>query len=33
VFKKPMAWRILDSLIGIIMWSIAAGLITHISAM
>ncbi len=33
VFKNPMAWRILDSLIGIIMWSIAAGLITHISAM
>lgn len=33
VFKNPMAWRILDSLIGIIMWGIAAGLITHISAM
>ena len=31
VFKKPMAWRVLDGLIGIIMWSIAAGLmVPHI---
>jgi L-lysine exporter family protein LysE/ArgO len=33
VFKNPMAWRVLDGLIGVIMWSIAAGLIAHISAM
>ena len=33
VFRKPAAWRVLDGLIGIIMWSIAAGLITQISTM
>jgi L-lysine exporter family protein LysE/ArgO len=33
MFKKPMAWRVLDGLIGIIMWSIAAGLMVHISTM
>lgn len=31
-FKKPAAWRILDALIGIIMWTIAAGLMVHIAA-
>jgi len=33
VFRNPAAWRVLDGLIGIIMWSIAAGLITQISTM
>jgi L-lysine exporter family protein LysE/ArgO len=33
VFKKPMAWRVLDGLIGIIMWSIGVGLMVHISTM
>ncbi|MDE0956594.1 MAG: LysE/ArgO family amino acid transporter [Pseudomonadales bacterium] len=33
IFRNPAAWRVLDGLIGLIMWSIAAGLITHISAM
>ena len=27
VFANPMAWRILDGLIGLIMWAIAAGLL------
>lgn len=27
VFARPAAWRVLDTLIGIIMWSIAAGLV------
>jgi L-lysine exporter family protein LysE/ArgO len=29
-FEKPKAWRILDSLIGMVMWSIAITLITKI---
>lgn len=29
VFARPVAWRVLDVLIGIIMWSIAFGLLTH----
>jgi L-lysine exporter family protein LysE/ArgO len=33
IFRNPAAWRVLDGLIGLIMWSIAAGLITHISTM
>ncbi|MCO4836626.1 MAG: amino acid transporter [Oceanospirillaceae bacterium] len=33
LFKKPSAWRVLDGLIGIMMWSIAASLIAHISTM
>jgi len=33
VFKNPVAWRVLDGIIGIIMWSIAASLIVHISTM
>ncbi|MDB4002607.1 LysE/ArgO family amino acid transporter [Oceanospirillaceae bacterium] len=33
LFKNPSAWRVLDGLIGIMMWSIAAGLIVHISTM
>ena len=33
IFKNPLAWRVLDGFIGIIMWSIAAGLIAHISTM
>ena len=33
IFKNPLAWRALDGFIGVIMWSIAAGLIAHISAM
>lgn len=28
-FARPSAWRILDLIIGIIMWSIAFGLLTH----
>jgi L-lysine exporter family protein LysE/ArgO len=27
VFAKPQAWRILDVAIGIVMWTIAAGLL------
>ena len=33
VFKNPTAWRVLDGLIGIIMWAIAASLIANITAM
>lgn len=33
VFRNPLAWRVLDGLIGIMMWGIAAGLIVYISAM
>ncbi|MCS5559471.1 MAG: LysE/ArgO family amino acid transporter [Oceanospirillaceae bacterium] len=33
IFKNPTAWRVLDGLIGLIMWSIAASLIVHIAAM
>ena len=33
LLKKPIAWRILDALIGLIMWAIAANLVVHISAM
>ena len=33
LFKNPSAWRVLDGLIGIMMWGIAAGLIVHISTM
>jgi len=33
IFKNPIAWRLLDGLIGVIMWGIAAGLIAHISTM
>lgn len=29
VFAKPTAWRVLEVVIGIIMWSIAYGLLTH----
>jgi L-lysine exporter family protein LysE/ArgO len=29
LFKRPMAWRILDSLVGITMWSIAASLVAQ----
>jgi L-lysine exporter family protein LysE/ArgO len=31
VFQKPMSWRILDVLIGVVMWSIAARLIVHVT--
>jgi len=27
VFARPMAWRVLDSVIALVMWSIAAGLV------
>jgi len=33
VFQKPMSWRILDGLIGLIMWAIAASLVVHIATM
>jgi L-lysine exporter family protein LysE/ArgO len=29
LFQRPMAWRILDSLVGITMWSIAASLVAQ----
>ena len=29
LFKRPVAWRILDSLVGITMWSIAASLVAQ----
>ncbi len=29
VFARPVAWRILDALIAVLMWSIAAGLIAN----
>ena len=29
MFARPSAWRILDLIIGVIMWSIAFGLLTH----
>ncbi|HIG36597.1 MAG TPA: amino acid transporter [Oceanospirillaceae bacterium] len=33
LFKNPTAWRVLDGLIGLIMWVISASLIVHITAM
>jgi len=33
LFKNPTAWRLLDGLIGLIMWGIAASLVVHITAM
>jgi L-lysine exporter family protein LysE/ArgO len=33
IFTNPLSWRVLDALIGVIMWTICAGLITHIAAM
>lgn len=33
IFTSPLSWRVLDALIGVIMWTICAGLITHIAAM
>ena len=27
IFRKPSSWRVLDSIIGVIMWLIAAGLV------
>jgi L-lysine exporter family protein LysE/ArgO len=30
IFARPAAWRILDILIGLVMWSIAARLIADI---
>ena len=33
IFTNPVSWRVLDALIGVIMWTICAGLITHIAAM
>ncbi len=29
MFARPVAWKILDLIIGIVMWSIAIGLLTH----
>ncbi len=29
VFARPAAWRVLDTLIGVTMWSIALGLVVH----
>lgn len=29
VFARPMAWRVLDALVGLVMWSIALGLVLH----
>ncbi|RCW89014.1 LysE/ArgO family amino acid transporter [Paracoccus lutimaris] len=29
VFAKPIAWQVLDVLVGLVMWSIALGLILH----
>ena len=29
IFAKPIAWRILDFIIGLIMWGLALMLITH----
>ncbi len=29
LFKRPIAWRVLDSLVGITMWSIAASLVAQ----
>ena len=27
LFERPMAWRVLDVIVGLIMWWIAAGLV------
>jgi L-lysine exporter family protein LysE/ArgO len=27
LFRKPAAWRVLDVLVGCMMWSVAAGLV------
>lgn len=29
LFARPMAWRVLDLLVGLVMWSIALGLMLH----
>ena len=29
LFARPLAWRVLDALVGLVMWSIALGLIRH----
>ncbi len=29
VFRRPVAWRVLDACVGAVMWTIAAGLIVN----